>query len=54
MRKYYEYPNKYISSGEGGLSSFKIAYEDDNDNNKENKQNNFYFIVCNIMDGMYI
>ena len=45
MRKYYEYPNKYISSGEGGLSSFKIAYEDDNDNNKENKQNNFYFIV---------
>ena len=44
MRQYHEYPNKYISRGEGGLSSFRIAFEEDD--NEENKNNNLiYFII---------
>ena len=43
MNQYYEYPNKYLSKGEGGLSSFRLLYEK---NNEENKNNNLiYFII---------
>ena len=49
MRQYYEYPYKYISKGEGGLSSFRICYEEDDDknNNEDNKNNDnlIYFII---------
>jgi hypothetical protein len=31
MKKYYEYSSKYISKGEGGLSSFRMCYEEDKD-----------------------
>ena len=44
MRQYHEYPNKYISRGEGGLSSFRITFEEDD--NEEKKNNNLiYFII---------
>ena len=44
MRQYHEYPNKYISRGEGGLSSFRITFEEED--NEDNKNNNLiYFII---------
>ena len=50
MNKYYEYTSKYLSKGEGGLSSFRMYFEDDNDNNnfydnKDANNNAIYFII---------
>ena len=45
MNKYYEYSFKNISKGEGGLSSFRICYDDDNSDIKESNNNSIYFIV---------
>ena len=49
MNKYYEYTSQYLSKGEGGLSSFKMCFDEDNDNNyfdnKEANSNSIYFII---------
>ena len=50
MNKYYEYSSEFLSKGEGGLSSFKMCYEEDNDNNntfdgKESNNNLIYFVI---------
>ena len=47
MRQYYEKNDKYISKGEGGLSSFRIFIEEDENNNEINSNNNnlIYFII---------
>ena len=49
MNKYYEYSSNYISKGEGGLSSFKMCFEEDSDNffsdNKDTNNNLIYFVV---------
>ena len=50
MNKYYEYSSKNLSKGEGGLSSFRMYFEDDNDNNylydnKDSNNNMIYFII---------
>ena len=50
MNKYYENSSEFLSKGEGGLSSFKMCYEEDNDYNntfeyKESNNNLIYFIV---------
>ena len=46
---YYENKNGILSHGEGGLSSFRIAYENDTSflkgKTNENKEGNIYFIV---------
>ena len=47
MRKYYENISGVISKGEGGLSSFRISYNNNfsiNDKNKE-ENNDIYFII---------
>ena len=49
MSKYYELSSEFLSKGEGGLSSFKMCYEEDYDNNildsKESNNNLIYFII---------
>ena len=46
MNKYYEDNSGVLSYGEGGLSSFRISYDNNDDKNKdENKNNDIYFIV---------
>ena len=49
INKYYEFSSNYLSKGEGGLSSFKMCFDNDNDNNNlfDNKDgsNNLYFII---------
>ena len=46
MNKYYEDNSDVLSYGEGGLSSFRIRYDNNNDKNKdENKNNDIYFVV---------
>ena len=49
MNKYYEYTSKYLSKGEGGLSSFRMCFDEDNENNyfdnKEVNNNSLYFII---------
>ena len=49
IHSYYENKNGILSHGEGGLSSFRIIYENDTTflkgKTNENKDNNIYFIV---------
>ena len=48
IHKYYEYTDKFLSKGEGGLSSFKICYEECNPDEEEddnNNNNNIYFFI---------
>ena len=49
MNKYYEFSSKYLSKGEGGLSSFRMCYDEDNENNnldnKEGNNNLIYFVI---------
>jgi hypothetical protein len=46
MKQYYENEFKYFSRGEGGLSSFRILYEEDDEKFNENNANkSIYFII---------
>ena len=48
INKYYEDSTGVLSSGEGGLSSFRICYEKNNNNNIKkfaNKNNDIYYII---------
>ena len=44
MNKYYEDNSGVLSNGEGGLSSFRISYDNNNNDNKD-KNNDLYFII---------
>ena len=46
MNKYYEYCFENISKGEGGLSSFRMCYEDESQDCKDTINNSIYFIVA--------
>ena len=46
MNKYYEYCFNCISKGEGGLSSFRMCYEEESHDSKEINNNLIYFIVA--------
>ena len=43
--KYYEDNSGVLSNGEGGLSSFRISYDNNEKNKEENKNNDIYFII---------
>ena len=51
MYKYYEYKSDYLSKGEGGLSSFRIFYDEKENNeniinnNENNNYKDIYFMV---------
>ena len=46
MNKYYEYCFNCITKGEGGLSSFRMCYEEESYDSKEINNNLIYFIVA--------
>jgi len=46
MNKYYEYCYENISKGEGGLSSLRMCYDEENQDCKDITNNSIYFIVA--------
>ena len=46
MNKYYEYCFENISKGEGGLSSFRMCYEEESQDCKDIINNSIYFIAA--------
>ena len=45
MNKYYEDNSGVLSHGEGGLSSFRISYDNNYNNDNKDKNNDLYFII---------